>query len=140
MPSALLEGLTSIARNCDRKPTKPIAAPTNTIASAATMVARSQPRGGAATASGFWSDRELISCQVFSCQVFSAKSFHIKSSAFSDEGESAKRWRRYASRPQQPPSVDIVQRGEQRSPRRPRRDRRDQHRLRRQRDIAGGAQ
>ena len=47
MPSALRSGLVSAPRNCEINPTKPIAAATNTTASAATMPARSQPRGAA---------------------------------------------------------------------------------------------
>ena len=47
MPSARLAGATSTPRNCERNPTKPIATPMNTIASAVTTTARSHPRGAA---------------------------------------------------------------------------------------------
>ena len=50
--AALRAGLTSTPRNCERKATKPIAAPTNRIAMAPTTAARSHPRGTAATALG----------------------------------------------------------------------------------------
>src|SRR5882757_2378116 len=124
MPSALLEGLTSTARNCDRKPTKPTPAPTNTIASAATIVARSHPRGGAVNASvGLWSGCKFIDPSLVR--------FPTKWSPL---------LARKCSRSQQSASVDVVQRGEQRTPRCPGGDRRDQYRLRRQRNVARRAQ
>ena len=40
MPSALRSGLISVTRNCERKATKPPAAPTNKSANAPTVTAR----------------------------------------------------------------------------------------------------
>ena len=44
MPSALLDGINSATRSCERNPTKPKAAPTKAIAAAATIDARTKPR------------------------------------------------------------------------------------------------
>ena len=52
MPSAVRLGLVSAPRNCERNPTKPIAAATNAIASTVTIIARSQFRGAAIGAAG----------------------------------------------------------------------------------------
>ncbi len=45
MPSAWRPGFVSVPRNCDKNPTKPIAAAMKTIASTATTIERSRPRG-----------------------------------------------------------------------------------------------
>src|SRR3954447_6041402 len=121
MPSALLAGPLSVPRTCDRKPTKPSAAPTNRIASVATMVTRNHPRG--AGASGLWSACECIG---------------LKSNAFSGEVESVEGARFLHS--QTAPSINFIERGEQRASGGSRGDRRDHHRLRRQGEIAGGPQ
>ena len=52
IPSALRAGLTSTPRNCERNAMKPMPAPTNVIARAATRVARIHPRGRTAGAFG----------------------------------------------------------------------------------------
>src|SRR6266568_1373254 len=137
MPSALRAGLTSTPRNCDRKPTKPTAAPTKAIASVATMVARSHPRGRAAGPFGDVSSDGKLMWFWWSSPHAILEGFWAKWSPV---------WRYVLTRfldanrcPLRSKTLwllDIIQRGEQRSPRGPGRNCGDQHRLRRQRQIA----
>src|SRR5580700_854175 len=61
MPSACRSGLISLSRSCDRKPTKPIAAPTTRIARKVKAVARKKPRFARTGAFGdLSSDCEII--------------------------------------------------------------------------------
>src|SRR6266702_2402649 len=160
MPSALWSGLISAPCICERKPTKPTAAPTNTIASAATIVARSQLRG--ATIGAFrdlsseyglmccwrpsphsaWSGMTFLRIVIPLHLFFEHNLFGKPVPTFPDHAlkRFQTKWSLAGAVFMQTASVDLVQRGEQRTPRCPGGDRRDQRSLRRQRQITGRAQ
>src|SRR5712691_2905071 len=165
MPSAWWSGLISAPCICERKPTKPTAAPTNTIASAATIVARSRLRG--ATIGAFrdlsseyglmccwrpsphsvWRGTNRHPAPSFCLSMISAQTLRVCREGkpvptFPDHAlkRFQTKWSLAGAVFMQTASVDLVQRGEQRTPRCPGGDRRDQRSLRRQRQITGRAQ